>query len=315
MKTYRIASALLLVLALLLSLGALSVSAAGPTNMDPLNAPFMDNQPHRLDTNADTWFRFIYSGTDSNAHPVSTIRLVNGNNSGVSFEIFAPENINNWWDNKPIGKGTAQNVSCDTGELAGNGACQTNDLFWSGAFGAPGTYYVHLINGNNNPATAQLLIAGDGVSLIPQAAPSQNVPAQAPPLSATTNMDDPGRAVAITGKQQTMAANSVMWFRFDYNGNGDTPHTPVSIRLVNGNNSGVHFDIYSPENLNNWWDNTPTGKGTAQSVNCDTGVVTGSGACQTNDLSWTGSFGAAGTYYVRVKNDNNNPVNIMLVMQ
>jgi len=314
MKTIRTISGIALVLGLLLTIGVMSVSAAGPANPDPLTAPFIDNQAHNINANSFEWYRFDYSGTDATAHPAVTIRLVNGNNSNVNFEIWSSANLNDWWDKQPVGKGTALNVACDSGVVNGSGGCQTNDLVWSGAFGATGPYYVRIVNNNSTPVMAMLTIQGDGVSLIPHTV--SNLPAQAPSIGPKNpNMDDPARSTLINGQPISIPANSVMWFRFDYNGNGDTPHTPVTIRLVNGNGSGVSFDVYSPEQMSDWWDNTPVGKGTLQSVNCDTGLISGNGGCKTSDLSWKGAFGSAGTYYVRVKNDNSSPVMALLTIQ
>lgn len=92
-----------------------------------------------------TWHRFDYTANYTNPKMVD-IRLVNGNVQGVGFEVWAPENLNRWWDNDPIGRGTAARIKCDSGVLDASGGCSSNDLTWRGAFGASGTYYVRVIN-------------------------------------------------------------------------------------------------------------------------------------------------------------------------
>ncbi len=127
---------------------------------------------------------------------------------------------------------------------------------------------------------------------------------------ATANMDDPAKAIDIDNALHTIAAKSPMWFRFDYtpvNENGD--RIVKTVRLVYGNHSGVRFEVWTPDHVNDWWDNQkPIGRGTLDMVDCDTGQPSETGECQSNDLTWVGGFGSRGTYYVRVFNENNDPV-------
>jgi hypothetical protein len=314
MKTIRFASAIALALALLIGASALTAGAAGPVGTSPNNAPYIDNQPHAIDGYGSLWLRFDYAITDTGDRPVSTITLVNGDKDNVGFEVWTPDGVNDMADNKPIGRGTPYNVDCDTGELSGQGACRSNDLVWSGAFGESGTYYVKIINNNASPESAQLLIQGNDVSLglqapptvtpnavsSPSAAPTTNPtvassPTAAPTTDATvapsptteptaiptgvpspttpptavpitqpaptpailTNLDDPNKAMLIDDTPHILAAKSAVWYRFDY-GISDTGDHPVrTIILVNGNNSGVRFEVWAPNNLDDWWDKQP----------------------------------------------------------
>jgi hypothetical protein len=115
------------------------------------------------------------------------------------------------------------------------------------------------------------------------------------PIAATSvkTQDDPTRAVVLDGKQQTIPAQSAGWYRFDY-----SPSDIKTVRLLYGNKSGLRFEVYSPEILNNWWENDPIGVGLPQMVVCSTGW------CKGDDLTWTGAFGMQGTYFIRVINSS-----------
>lgn len=124
------------------------------------------------------------------------------------------------------------------------------------------------------------------------------------------NLDDPAQATEIDGAPHTLPGKSALWFRFDYNPldeNGN--HINRTIVMVNGKDKGVRFDIWTPDHMLDWWDgNKPVGQGTVSNVACDTNLPSDSGACQSSDLSWVGGFNRGATYYVRVVNDNNDPV-------
>src|SRR5262249_8690212 len=96
-----------------------------------------------------------------------TITLVNGTNSGVSFDVFTPSQIGDWWDEHPIGRGTPQAINCATGLPEDNGGCQANDLTWVGDFNDSGTYYVEVVNSTDAILNAQVTIQGSGVALAP----------------------------------------------------------------------------------------------------------------------------------------------------
>jgi hypothetical protein len=130
-----------------------------------------------------------------------------------------------------------------------------------------------------------------------------------------TNLDDPNRAIIIDGNPHTLAAQSAVWYSFDY-GISDTGDRPVrTVTLVGGNNSGVRFEVWTPDNLNNWWDKKPIGQGTANNVECHNGDQSGQTPCQSNDLTWGGAFNAGMKIYVRVVNDNDHPTSFRLTLQ
>jgi hypothetical protein len=132
----------------------------------------------------------------------------------------------------------------------------------------------------------------------------------------TPNPDDPNLAKTITGAASgTLAPQAAVWYRFEYANNHQTGGRPwVNITLLNGNGSGVAFAVYAPENINGWWENRPTGRGTVQMVDCQTGQPSESGECQSSHLLWQGNFGMDGTYWIRVVNNNNVPTDYALAL-
>ncbi len=128
------------------------LSATQPTLDDPAQALAIDGAEHTIAATAARWYRFEYAGTEEVTRPAVTLTLRDGHVSGVGFEVWAPEELNSWWENKPIGQGTPVNVMC----VDGTSGCQSNDLTWSGAFGATGTYWVRVVNSNPYPTTVLL---------------------------------------------------------------------------------------------------------------------------------------------------------------
>jgi hypothetical protein len=116
----------------------------------------------------------------------------------------------------------------------------------------------------------------------------------------------PATAAYISAQSQTIQGNSSLWYKFDYNGNkdSDTGRTPVIVTLPNGAINGMSFEVYTFNQIADWWDETPVGRGTQQLLNGDNLPAT-YGTNASPDLTWVGKFTESGTYYVRV--DNNNP--------
>ena len=304
MKKFTKAGLMLFALVALLSLGSVVASAQGPVaNLTPMNAPFIDNQAHPIPAGNSLWYSFNYAvNPDTGERPVTTLTLVNGNASGVTFDVWTAQAAMDTTDNNPIGKASTFNVDSDSGMV------QSADLNWVGAFGASGTYLVRVTNTGMSDTTAQLTVSGVGVSLAPIAMTGPAASAQPGP-----NTDDPAKAVAIDGKQVSIPANSAQWYGFNYtintDGSGSTVHPIVQIQLANGNASGLSFEVFSPENIGSWWQNTPTGTGSPVMVASPDG-----GTTQSSDLNWSGAFGSSGTYYVHVWNSNSTATPAMLTI-
>jgi hypothetical protein len=322
-----------------LCLGVVTLSAQGPTSAGQSGIPYVDNLVHAIPANSSQLYGFDYSlDYLNNARPVTTIKLLGAYNSGVNFEVWTASGVADIANGKPIGRGSSVPLDCDSGLPRGSGQCMSPDLNWSGAFGTSGPYYIKVVNANSSLSQFQLSIEGTGVSLatptttgvgtltsVPTAASGPVAPSAAPTTSGTVastvtpttaavvNADDPNRAVTIDGQPHSLAAQSAIWYRFDYVNNHMTGKRPrITITLVNGLGSGVDFQVYAPENISGWWNNHPTGRGTMEMIDCATGEPSESGECQSPDLIWQGNFGADGTYWVRIVNNNSNQVDYTL---
>ncbi|MBI5031566.1 MAG: hypothetical protein HZB51_13645 [Chloroflexi bacterium] len=156
---------------------------------------------------------------------------------------------------------------------------------------------------------------------------------QVKPLPVVTTgsvRDDPALAATFGTTVLSIPANTTMWFRFDYQTAGNLlPRPTVFVRLLNGVSRGLGFEIWSPERMQgNWRENKPVGRGTQEvlprceilvgdeeSEEGEEGEETPSPSItmtcvmgETNDLTWTGGFGASGAYYVRLINPTNAPI-------
>lgn len=304
MKAFRIVAATIIAL---LMMHAMTANAQAPAGTNPGNAIPIDNQPRNILANQGLWFRFDY---DASIRSGVTIQLVNGTNSGMRFEVWTPDAIANMANNSPIGYGTAPSVVCPADAPQPNG-CQTKNLIWAGGFNMSGTFNVHVINDNNIGGTAWLTIEGVDVPTESTTAPS--APAPSPSSSAIIqNTDDPGKANPIDGNQHLLAAGAAVWYRFDY----DATDRPIkTVLLVNGNHNGVRFEVWTPDRLNNWWENKPVGRGTVYMIDCDTGEESETGACESMDLKWAGKFIFNWPVYVRVVNENGHATGFTLTVQ
>jgi hypothetical protein len=262
---------------------------------------------------------------------------------GVGFEVWSPERLAAGADGTPVGRGTQEVLpNCSMTLPDGTtGRCTTNDLTWVGGFGAPGTYHVRIFNDTDNPVTPQLIIGGEGLADCRTATPPQTLttdlsgpfaviqcgtpgqiasmtdtqaqPQAAPPAGPSaaagsrTSTNNLSNALPIDGQQQTAAPNSETWHRFDYTATSD--RTARTIRLANANNRGITFEVWTPETVGDTVNNNPIGRGSAQTVDCNSGVLSAAGGCQSNDLVWSGAFGTSGVYYVRVINNTNEQAN------
>lgn len=142
-----------------LALVALSVTAiaAAPTDLPPNDIPatarYMDGQTHTVAGNAALWYKFDYSAArdDNGQRDRATITMPNATGTGLGFEVYTPAQIGDWWEQKPVGQGTAQQIDSATGEPETNGDAQAHDLSWVGSFVDNGTYYVRVTNANAVP--------------------------------------------------------------------------------------------------------------------------------------------------------------------
>ena len=316
MKKMRIASGAIIGLALLFIIGAMTAAAAGPIGTGPKNVLNLDNLRHTVAANSTTWFRFGFTDNEVGAESITRLRMVAGNKNGLSFELWGPDAATGAANTKSMGQGAPYAVDCSTGLASAQGGCESNDLIWSGTLEANGTYFVSVDNTNLFSARVLLTIEGQGLNLNPQAIPVTGTSLQ-PEESATIleNMDNPANSLTIDDQSHNLASKSAVWYRFDYGGIDNSDRPIKIIRLLNGNNSGVKFEIFAGTDLNDWWDKEPIGRGSAYEVSCDNGEPAANTGCMSRDLLWSGAFGGNGTYYVRVYNDNTQPTLFTLTIQ
>lgn len=108
----------------------------------------------------------------------------------------------------------------------------------------------------------------------------------------------PASAVYIDNVSHTIEGKSTRYFRFEYGGD----NSPIEIRLWNGADRNLAFNVYTPEQINEstWWLLPPIGRGTR---------------FEQADLAWVGKFYAPGTYYVEVQNFGDQAQEYTLTIQ
>lgn len=138
------------------------------------------------------------------------------------------------------------------------------------------------------------------------------LPALAAPPALVAENTAPSSAAEIQGQTLTVPAHSSLWYRFDYPGD----RARVTISMPNRDNNSIGFKVFTPLQMNNWWETTPIGQGTYAQVQCSQGFVGGGlGQCNASGLSWAGTFGESGRYYVQVNNSSNSPLEFALNSQ
>lgn len=148
--------------------------ASDPAASQPATAAYISGLPQSIPANSSVWYKFDYAGDKSQV----TVLMPNGANTLTEFNVFTPEQAQSWWDKetKPVGRGTAYAINCDTGEENYMGECTSNDLKWVGQFNFPGTFYVQVVNFNTGTANFTLTVNGTGVHVAPPPAPAPPAP-------------------------------------------------------------------------------------------------------------------------------------------
>lgn len=265
MKTLR----WLVPIALAVMLLVIGGAVASATGVEPANPLYVDNAPHSIAPNTEVWYRFEYNGS----HDQILVRLVNGKDNGIRFEVYTPTQIQEWWKNDGVGMGSAQG----------------DDLVWSGNSNEKGTWFVKLINDKAEAKTATLQVTGTGVSLTPPVAGGAPQAAVSP-----SDIVDPSTALLIDNAANVVPANGTIWYRFPYDGTRDQ----VILKLLKGSENDLRMHIHAPSQMSNWWssDIKPIGQGTPKD----------------DDLVWSGNSNEAGWWYVEIMNDNATPVRFVL---
>lgn len=85
--------------------------------------------------------------------------------------------------------------------------------------------------------------------------------------------------------------------------------------MTNATGTGLGFEVFTPSQINDWWEQKPVGQGTAQQIDSADGIPAIYGDGQSHDLTWVGSFVDNGTYFVRVTNTTGSPLNFDLSLK
>ncbi len=130
----------------------------------------------------------------------------------------------------------------------------------------------------------------------------------------------PNDPLMVPTGSQTIAANTTLWFYFDY-----VPHTGSAGRFggparssaqdranvaVDANGiGGLQSSVYTPDEAANWLNDpttAPVGRGTPL-YDTSSGILV-------HDLYWSGAFNISGRYFVAITNSNPVPVSIQLTV-
>lgn len=109
----------------------------------------------------------------------------------------------------------------------------------------------------------------------------------------------PATSTYFDNRPHYIAANSALWYRFDYPGD----RTLIITKMFNAANMGLDYGVWSPETSEK-----PFGRGTAKNVPC------GADKCEDTDLTWKGATPVRGTYFLQVTNTTAKPLTFYLVM-
>jgi len=217
------------VLALLLSVGAMAVSAA---ESNPVGAPFVDNATHVINGNTTTWYRFDYAGN----HSQITIRLVNAKDAGLAFQVYTPTLMDEWWKHDGVGAGSLKE----------------NDLLWTGNAPEQGIWYIKLINKNLAPVSFQLVVTGSDVAFGPILPAITTLS----PTTPSVNNIDPNLAFLADATARVIPAKTALWYRYYYEGD----HSQVTVNVPQGAYNRLRFHVHPPTQMTKWWDILPIGQ-------------------------------------------------------
>jgi hypothetical protein len=100
----------------------------------------------------------------------------------------------------------------------------------------------------------------------------------------------PDQALAPDGVTRTLAGNSSVWYAFQYSGD----QSQITIQLYDQGVAGAVFTVWTPDEVKQMEAGQTVNPVGAGSPNPDL----------LSNLSWSGNFNMAGTYYVQVSNVN-----------
>jgi hypothetical protein len=272
MKTYRW-FIVFAVLALMLSLSAFSVGAAAT---DTTGAPYVDNTTPVVGPNGTVWYRFEYTGDHSQINIKLVDAIRDSVDRGLSFEVYTPSQIKEWWKNDGIGAGNPKG----------------DDLIWTGNAHEAGTWWIKVNNTKPTEMPFDLIVSGEKVSFAPPTAPVAEV--TLPSAKALVENAVPDLAVPVKADAQVLPAGATAWYRFPYSG----AHDQITLNVPNGADENLRVYVLTPEQVETWWNSTPVGQATPKDGN----------------LLWSGNAEESGVWYIKVVNDNLYAVSLQMLL-
>lgn len=330
---------IVMTLAMMLGLGALSVSAQGPvTNDQPWTAVYTYGEPRQIQAQTAQWFKFDYAGDRKQI----SIQLPEGRTSGLEFRVYTLDQVLRLdQEDKPVGRGTSSNVPCDAG------TCLSVHLTWQGGFAFGGPFFVQVYNPQNRWLTFQLFISGESVSLGPQIPPTPTpAPTLAPtPILLTLPMTTTTSVTTTMPTTPTVPLTTTMPLTTSVVPPPAPPAAvvvaPVPTVPMAPTNNSPYFAVNVRDNKEQvigpngrlWYKFAYGGDKSSVLIVLPVGNATGvnfrvytpqqaeqytdqkyvgmgntgkqaceTGQCSSDDFAWKGAFGAPGTYFIEVVN-------------
>lgn len=240
-------------------------AAAGPVGgKDPGSATFLRNGTYPLAANTSVWFKFNYFGDETDV----ALWIPGAAGRGVKFVVYAPSQISDWWRETPMGR-------------SGDG--DDHSAFFTFSSMEGGIYYVRIDNTNPYRAFYQLNLLASSVSLGTAPAEESEPENSTPP---PPNADAAGSAL-VDAKPHTVEGGGTLWYKYPY-----PRGTLVTVRVPNGNASGLTLNIFSTGQMADWWNEDPLAIGAP------------TGDDSSDDLAWTGQVGDGEFVYFQLTNPN-----------
>jgi hypothetical protein len=271
-----------------------STQVAMATGVNPETAVPILGGSTLLQPGGVMWYGFQYAGDQSQIQVI----LNAGGQSGLSFGVWTPDLIKQYEAGNavnPIGLGSPN------ADVAGA------DLFWTGNFDQPATYFFKVENDAMSPIGYTLSVNGSGVwapaGATAMAAPDTTGASLAPMAPSAVAVAAPGAssetALPANGSSTTLNPGASAWFGFNYAGD----QSQIQAILNAQGQTGLSFGVWTPDLIKQYEAGqavSPIGMG---SPNAD---VAGA------DLFWTGNFDLAAKYFVLVTNNGTTPITFAL---
>ncbi len=157
-------------------------------------------------------------------------------------------------------------------------------------------------SGTPRPTTSAQAAATSQSTAAPQAAgPTATLSASPTP----SNTWWTSALYVVDDRRRVIPPKADLWFKFDYGGD----KSQITVRIPDAKLSMIEFKVYTSEQVVNYETvDKFVGVGSPPRVSCD------SGNCDSNEISWVGSFGQSGTYFLRVTNTSDKYANFVLIV-